>query len=181
MLFLILLCVFLSGCTSVNIQNFFTRFNNLEATFTRIITAIAYLFGLALAFRGVYALKLYGEARTMMSNHASMKAPAIYMLVSAVFMYLPTALGTINQGVFGEGFPLRYISAEVNHSVAFYTGILAFVRIVGLISFVRGWMYLAALAQQGQHHSVGKALTHIVGGIMAYNIEATIDLIKSPF
>jgi len=181
--YLLLIGFILSGCTpGVGIQDFFIRFNALAGTFHRLVTGITYLIGLTFAFRAIYALKLYGEARTMMSNHANMKIPAIYTFVAAVFMYLPTAVGTANQALFGSDVPLSYHSTLINPSQLYMTGLLAFVRVVGLISFVRGWMFLAAHAQQGGHqNSVGKALTHIIGGVFAYNIEATMDLIRNPF
>ncbi len=184
-LLLILGCLTLTGCAHVtagsSLQDFFVKFNVLAGTFHRLVTGLAYLMGMMFAFRAVYALKLYGEARTMMSNHANMKAPAVYTFVSAVFMYLPTALGTANQTLFGSDFPLNYQSSLVNHAQLYTTGVLAFMRVIGLISFIRGWLYLASMAHQGgQHNTNGKAFTHIIGGILAYNIEATIDMLRSP-
>ncbi|CAM4428124.1 MAG: hypothetical protein LEGION0398_MBIBDBAK_00467 [Legionellaceae bacterium] len=178
---LILVCLALTGCTgSGTIKTFFTNFSKLSGNFQRLITGITYLLGLMFAFKGVYALKLYGEARTMMSNHANLKIPAIYLLVSAVFMYLPTALNTVNQGIFGSDTPLGYRNALLTSSRAYLEGVFSFIRIIGLLSFVRGWLILAALAQQGGHQNTsGKAMTHIVGGVLAYNIEATITLLQS--
>lgn len=178
--YILLVGLILSGCTpGVGIQDFFRRFNDLAGAFHRLVTSITYLIGLMFAFRAVYALKLYGEARTMMSNHANMKGPAIYTFVAAVFMYLPTAIGTANQALFGSDVPLSYESVLNNQTKLYMQGVFAFIRLVGLISFVRGWLFLAALAQQGGHqNSTGKAMTHIIGGVFAYNIEATIDLIQ---
>lgn len=182
-LLLFVACLLLTACQpGIGIAQFFERFNFLAGDFQRLITGITYLIGLMFAYRAVYALKLYGEARTMMSNHANVKAPAIYTFVAAVFLYLPTAVGTVNQAIFGDGTPLGYSSLYIDHTRLYLTGILAFIRVIGLISFIRGWIYLAALAQQGGHqNSSGKALTHIVGGVLAYNIEATLELLHNSF
>lgn len=179
-------CIVLSGCSTKewsasSMQDFFVKFNVLSGVLTRLVTSITYLLGLGFAFRAIYALKAYGEARTMMSSHASIKGPVIYIFIAATFMYLPTAVQVFNNSLFGANTPLGYQSMLVDHSKLYMTGLLAFVRLVGLISFVRGVAMLAHLAQQSGHHqSLGKAVTHIIGGVFAVNIEATIDMLRSP-
>ena len=48
----------------------------------RMLTGVAYLLGLSFAFKAIYSLKVYGEARTMMSSNASLKEPILYLVVS---------------------------------------------------------------------------------------------------
>jgi len=67
----------------------------------RLITGGAYLIGCALLFKAIYSLKIYGEARTMMSSNTSVKEPIVYLFVGAIFIYFPSAFATLMQSTFG--------------------------------------------------------------------------------
>lgn len=180
-LLLISFAALLSGCgIGASMDLFFQRFTRVSGTLTQLVTGITYFMGLIFAFRAVYALKHYGEMRTMMSSNANLKAPMTYFLIAAVFMYLPTAIQVVNETVYGSENPLTFAPVLGSYS-AVMTGVQMFIRFIGLVSFVRGWMMLSTLAQQGQHQSPGKAFTHILGGVMAMNIQTTIQLLKGTF
>lgn len=160
---------------------------NLSAAYDPIMKMIsggAYTMGAAFAFMGIYQLKEYGEARTMMSSQTSLKAPLTYLIVAAVLVYLPTAVDILMMSSFGNtGSPLTYstaggsalVPADVTYAV------LRLVQIVGLIAFIRGWVLLAQASKQGAQPALGKALTHIIGGILAINILGTKDVIGATF
>ena len=60
---------------------------NIAATvqpIQKLLTGSAYLLGLLFAFKALYMLKVYGEARTMMSSNTSAKEPLTYLFVAAV-------------------------------------------------------------------------------------------------
>ncbi len=50
------------------------------------------------------------------------------------------------------------------------------IRLVGIIAFIRGWYYLVHPGEQGGQITVGKGLTHIIGGIFAYHMGATVTV-----
>lgn len=180
LLIMLAFCMLLSGCVKSDALALFNGFVAAEGPVRIFISATAYLFGIGFAFKGVFALKQYGEMRSMMSTSASIKAPVIYLLVTAALMYVPSAVSTMNQTIFGANFPLDYQSGSFTAQNQL-AGIFAFVRIVGYVAFVRGWIYIAGLAQQGQHQSIGKAFTHIFGGVLAINIQATAEVLQKAF
>jgi len=66
----LLSCLLLSGCGSgaqyANVETMLLHMTNQFPNIYRLITALAYLMGIAFIFRGVYQLKVYGDLRTMM-------------------------------------------------------------------------------------------------------------------
>jgi len=155
----------------------------------RLITGAAYLMGLAFVFKAIYSLKVYGEARTMMSNSASIKEPIVYLFVGAVFIYFPTAFSSFMQSTFGYENILQYAPVDSSNSTLdtlFGSGsvigkpLTMLIQVIGLVAFVRGWVLVARSASQGQQPGgTGKGLVHVFGGILAINIVGTINMINN--
>lgn len=158
----------------------------------RLITGAAYLIGCALLFKAIYSLKVYGEARTMMSSNSSIKEPIVYLLVGAIFIYLPTGVAAVMTTTFG--YPnvkniLQYAplgSSNPTLDALFGTGsvvgrpLLIIIQVIGLVAFVRGWVLIARSASQGQPPGgTGKGLIHVFGGILAVNIVGTLEMINN--
>ena len=52
------------------------------------------------------------------------------------------------------------------------------IQIIGFIAFVRGWVLLARIGQQGSRPGeLGKAIMHMIGGLLAANMFGTWKLI----
>lgn len=166
-----------------------TRLAESLAPVERLLTGGAYLIGCAFLFKAIYSLKVYGEARTMMSNSASVKEPIMYLMVGAILIYFPTGFKVFMQSTFGYENVLQY--APVNSSnqaldTLFGSGsvvgrpLTMLIQVVGIIAFVRGWVLVARSASQGQPPGgTGKGLIHVFGGILAINIVGTINMINN--
>ncbi len=59
-----------------------------------------------------------------------------------------------------------------------FEGVLLFVKLVGLLAFIRGWLQINAHAH-GKDGTLGKGLVHLFGGMAAFHIEATIGILAS--
>jgi len=170
----------------VNILN---NLSNSILPVERMITGGAYLIGCAFLFKAIYSLKVYGEARTMMSNNASIKEPLIYLLVGAVFIYFPTSFEMLMQSTFNYNTVLQYAPVDSGNSALdklFGTGsvvgkpLTMLIQVIGLVAFVRGWILIARSASHGQPPGgTGKGLVHVFGGILAINIVGTLTVINN--
>lgn len=138
----------------------------------RLVTAGAYILGLGFAFKGIYSLKVYGQSVSMMSSQTTLKTPLMYLFVGAMLIYLPTAMNIMMQTTFGTTSILSYTGAGSSYYGQGLRAVLRLVQLIGVISFVRGWVILAQASGQGGHQgaSFGKAMTHIIGGVLAVNI-----------
>ncbi len=154
-----------------------------------LVTGAAYLIGLLFVFKAITSLRSYGESRTSMSSHGSMKEPLMYLMSGAVLVYFPTAFRVFMQTAFGYENVLQY--APINSSNSAFDTLFGngsavgeplsvIIQVVGVIAFVRGWVLIARASSQGQQPGgTGKGLTHICGGILAMNIVGTLDMINN--
>lgn len=155
----------------------------------QMLTGAAYILGLGFAFKALYALKAYGEARTAMSNNASMKEPLTYFLVAAVFIYFPTAFKLLLNSTFGYTSVLQYAPINSGSSALdtlFGSGsavgrpLTMLIQVIGIIAFIRGWILIARAASHGaQPGGTGKGFMHVFGGILAINIVGTLEIVNN--
>lgn len=157
-------------------------------SFQRLITGAAYVMGISFAFKAIYSLKIYGEARTMMSSHTSIKEPVMYLIVAGMLVYFPTGLSMMLMTTFGSTSILQYAPIETSNSAmnVFFGSsrigrpLSIMIQTIGIIAFIRGWVLIARSAAQGQPPGgMGKGLMHVFGGILAMNIVATLQMINN--
>lgn len=142
-----------------------------------------YVVGIALALKGVYDLRIYGEARTMMSSSNSVKGPLVTLFVAVMCIYAPSAFQTVMVTTFGYSNVLAYSqfpsSSPLGTSAII---ILQVVQVIGAYTFLRGWILLARTSSsQGGHGVFGRAILHILGGVFAMNIVGTCNVISATF
>jgi intracellular multiplication protein IcmC len=169
-----------------NLQSMLINLSAAYPSITRLIFAMAFLMGLSMTVSALYKLKVYGEMRTMMASQTNLKEPMMMLLVAAVFMYLPSALDSMLISTYGTSLdqlkPLAYITNDASEFQQGYVALLGLIRIVGLISFIRGWHLIASASQQGRAgQGFGKGLTHILGGLLALNIVGTKEILWNTF
>lgn len=177
------------SCWIASQADILTNLANSLAPVERLITGGAYIIGCAFLFKAIYSLKVYGEARTMMSNSASVKEPIVYLMVGVILIYFPSAFKTMMQTTFGYQNVLQYAPVNSNSQALdtlFGSGsvvgrpLTMLIQVIGLIAFVRGWVLIARSASQGQPPGgTGKGLMHVFGGILAINIVGTINMINN--
>lgn len=157
--------------------------SNSYPQITELIYAASYIMGLLFMVRAIYMFKVYGEQRSMMSTQTSLRGPITLMVVAAMLLWLPSGLHTMIMTAFGHEYVLQYQVSPTNPlGQAGMYALIYLVQIIGLVSFIRGWVYLAQGATGGQgQHTTGKALTHIIGGLLAINIVELTNILWNSF
>ena len=143
----------------------------------RLVTAAAYLIGFVFMFRAVHGFKEYGEGKGHGGGGAKM--PMVLFFVGCALIFSPSMVRVFMLSTFGYGSPLGYPQTGGNWDS--YTNIFLLVNLIGAISFIRGWIMIVGAAKQSGHASTGKAVTHIIGGLLAINIQGTIDIMRRSF
>lgn len=169
---------------SVQATNILNNIANNLIPVQRLVTGAAYIIGLAFAFKAIYTLKTYGESRSSMmsSSNSSLKEPIIYLIVAGLFIYFPTGLAVMLQTTFGSSAITQYAPTTSNTGLGGVVGrpLTIIIQTIGVIAFVRGWILIARTASTGQPPGgTGKGLMHVVGGILAMNIVATLEIINN--
>ena len=149
----------------------------------KIIETVAVFLGWLLFFVSIYKFKRYGEMRTMMSMHMNIMGPVSVLVASALLLLFPQFVSTLVVTVWGVGNqnPLPYRGPTDDWGM-FIKPVLMFLRILGIISIIRGVILLSRLGEsQSQPGQGGKAAMHLVGGLLSVHIMYTIELLKNIF
>ncbi len=181
--FWLLVFIFVLPATAFSATvNFATMLGALKNNAGPIITftvAVAYVIGIWFMISAIMELKKIGESAG--GAHGTLGGPLLKFIVGVLLVYLPSTIdisaGTL-WGASGVQSALSYSPAGGDMFAPAKQGALAIIQVVGYISFVRGLIMLSHSSDQGsQAGSFGKGLMHIIGGILAINIIATIRII----
>jgi len=72
-------------------------------------------------------------------------------------------------------------AAEKDHIMSVISAVLAFVMILGWISFVRGWFIIRNVAEGDHQASLMAGMTHILGGALAINLGPVLNAVQETF
>lgn len=148
----------------------------------KTITGASYLMGLAFGIKAIVTLKIHGEQRSSMGA-GGMKEATIYLMVSAMLLYYPTAFEVIMNSTFGYSSVLAYSSLSASANLfgsdsAVGMALFTIIQVIGLIAFIRGWLLIArsGSGQGGQPGTIGKGFMHVFGGVLAMNMTGTMEV-----
>ena len=144
----------------------------------RLVTAVAFVLGMYFIIAGIIKLKHYGEQRSMMSVEHSLVGPMVYFAIGALLLYLPSAVNTGMSTFWSSPNPYGYLE-KADQWNALYKDCFMVIQLFGTIAFIRGLVILSRVGGHGGggHDSLGKGLTHIIGGILCINIYQFVQVI----
>ena len=132
-------------------------------------------------------LKKYGTKTAYKHVESSLVGPFLQFFIGIALFYLPTFVETVNITLWNEAYvynsPLNYTSQTSSTTFEEYIEpILGVIQIIGMISFIRGWVMLSRATNVGQQPgAVSKGLTHVIGGIMGINIYTVMEIFNQTF
>lgn len=159
--------------------------NQLTTAFRKLASIssdISIVMGVLIFVGGLYHLKRYGEARTMMSGQISLSKPMMPILCGTLLMSFPTALGTLMNAFWGPEWssPLAY-QVQGDYDVMI-PAMLAMVRLLGIVCFLRAiFSAVTAVGPHAQPGSKAKVAMLLVAGVLCVNVTGTVHLINSFF
>lgn len=161
-----------------------SMFANGTASFLALISLVkymSYLIGLFLVINAIFKLSKLGT-----DPQTSPKAPIVSFVVGVAVFSLVGAISIMSTSLAmgnGPGDILLSSSGSswTTQTLAALTGVLTFIRLLGYIAFVRGWLMINAAAQGGRDGSIGRGLTHLFGGVAAINIQVTAKILATTF
>lgn len=136
------------------------------------------LAGVGFMLGGLFKMKRYGEMRTFMSHQLTLGKPLSMIIVGACLLAIPVAVKTIMLAIYGQVNPLPYPDAG-SGSAEVIKPVIILVRLVGLFGLIRGIMLFTRIGgEQGQPGMLGKAMLHIIGGVLCIHIINTYNILK---
>ena len=148
-----------------------------------ILLGFCYLAGIILIMMGI--------SRLLKSEQDGPRGPLGFgtimtFIIAGALLSMDKLLTAANNSIFGTAgvrgrAELTYAAAgaEKGHAEAVIGSILAFVAIIGMISFVRGIFMMRQVAEGNSQASMMAAVTHIIGGSIAVNLGAFIQAMQT--
>lgn len=165
--------------TIPNLGNMLVNFASAVPNLMRLVTAGCYVMGMFFMITAIMGMKHLGEMRTMQSREHGFWGPAIQLLVGAAMLYLPTTVQTVMSTFWVDATPYAY-QINTGSSAVFVNACYSIVQLIGTIAFIRGLVMLQqAGSERAQPHMMGKALSHLVGGILCINIYGTMHTLAA--
>lgn len=148
-------------------------------TISVIIQIISVMIGVVMLVGAIFQLKKYGETRSMMSQQHTLAGPLMMLVASAGLLSLPVFIDMTMMTLVGSDSPLPYqfgYGSEMNV-------VIVFIRVIGVGSFVRGLVLLSRTGSQshGQPGTTGKAIIHMIAGVMCIHILGMVQLLENIF
>ncbi|MES2212199.1 MAG: hypothetical protein V4490_03570 [Pseudomonadota bacterium] len=177
--------------SSFDFTNMIANLMSAVYSIQNLVVAISYLMGVSLIARAIFLYKTFGQQVTQASRPGELAAPIVQMFVGAMLIYLPNTLDTSLNTLYGGGMDsIANASSLIGYNTISTFGnwsqlsnvIVHYMQLIGLISFVRGWILLSKLGHAGeQPGNFSKGLTHIIGGILLINVVDTINILATTF
>lgn len=99
------------------------------------------------------------------------------MAVASTTLFTTNDVAVSSQLKFDAG--LQAIEKE--HIMSVISAVLAFVMVLGWISFVRGWFIIRNVAEGDHQASLMAGMTHILGGALAINLGPVLNAVQHTF
>ncbi len=140
------------------------------------LMVLSYVIGVGMCVVAIMKLKKYGTKTAFMHVEMTLLGPFLQFFVGVGLFYLPTFLTSLNQTVWQDVSNVDItLGYETESSANYIAPILGIIQIIGIIAFLRGWVQISRATNAGnQPGVVSKALTFIIGGLLAINIQLVI-------
>lgn len=139
-------------------------------------------------------LIIIGISRLLKTEQEGPRGPTgigtfMTFLVAGALLSIDKIMGATNFSLFtdieGRGLnfaELAYTAGmtdtEVGHANAVIAAAMAFIAIVGWVSFIRGFFIMRGVAEGNSQSSMMAGMTHIIGGAIAVNLGAMIQAVQ---
>jgi hypothetical protein len=148
----------------------------------RFVASISYVTGVIFIMIGIRKFHNSSDQRTQMFHPMEMGAPLMNIITGVALIWWPVMLDALTATLWGSASPTAYTPNLDADYLEIWNILLNIMAIVGLISFIRGWYFLTKAGEQGAPQGiVGKGITHIVGGVLAFHMGAVIEVLFNTF
>ncbi len=199
----IAIAIFSGNAYAADMQTILTNVSNIIMPLTNMLLAISFASGVYMIFNALTQMKKFGNM-SMQAQPGELGGPLMKLIVGTVLIYLPTATDAMTNSFFGDGGgaslfgwggSTNYQNLGSGATLLNYGGgsdsfgqqwaslantLVMYIQFLGLLSMLKGWFILSKSAGQGaQPGSVGKGVTHIIGGIVAMNFVGVIGILNN--
>ncbi len=157
-----------------------------------IYDPMGYMLGGFVYLAGILLI-LIGIMRQLKTMQDGVKGPGgigtiMTFLVGGALLSLGPMMGAWSTSMFGTNMivtsgELQYTQGmtaeEVNHVHTVISAVIAFMMVVGWVSFIRGFFIIRAVSEGESNASLMAGMTHLFGGALAVNLGPVLNAIQT--
>lgn len=173
----------LSGCSmssgeGQDLSGWLYNIANQVPALMRLVVVLSYISGFGFLMAAMSRFKRCARSITMMSPNEGIHGPLILLLAALLLLFFPAFINIGTASLFGTDSIIAYQDDAAGAYNDMFFGmlypIIVIFRLIGYIAFIKGVYLLSRLSgTQTQPGTFTKSMVHMVGGILAVNIEAT--------
>ncbi|MCB9990134.1 MAG: hypothetical protein H6867_01990 [Rhodospirillales bacterium] len=161
--------------------------NNAFAPMHRLVALFCYLAGVVLAIVGI--MRLLKSAQEGARGPGGFGTIMTFLIAGVLFSademmaaWENTLFGTQTMNTKASlNFAAGLTAVEEQHILSVISAVVAFVMVLGWISFIRGWFIVRDVAEGNSQASMMAAITHIFGGALAINLGGVMNAVQETF
>lgn len=174
-----------AGATGNGLDAMVVRFmDDIFVPMQYLLRGFTYLAGIVLIMVGIS--RLLKSAQEGARGPGGLGTIMTFITAGALFSF-NAMLGGWVSSLFGQGRSMTFAqlqytagmqAAELGHVHAVISGVIAFVAVLGWISFIRGWFIIRDVAEGSHQASLMAGMTHLFGGALAVNLGGVINVVQ---
>lgn len=162
------------------IGTMFSNFSASSIALSKLVQYSSFIIGLFLVLNSIFKFSQLGS-----NPQLSPKTPIVMFFVGIGIFTLTNSVNMVLSTMALGAAPAADWVPPVNGSMpaeakAAIEGVLLFIRLVGYISFIRGWLLINQYGN-GKEGTLGRGLTHLAGGVAAINANITAKILANSF
>lgn len=163
---------------SVNIGTMFANFTASAAALIELVKYSVNIIGLYLVVAAIFKY-----VKKSHDPNSEIKGPLIMAACGIGIFSLTDTISVVAQTMAlgdGPGSILAPSGGGISAATsAALEGVITFVRLLGYIAFVRGWLFLVDYGNGKTDGTMARGLVHIGGGVAAINLNLTIKILAN--
>lgn len=157
---------------------------NIASPATFLITAFGYVAAILLLITGI--VRLTKTAQEGPRGPTGLGTIMTFVVSGALFSFSPM-IAAFSASIFGDATSnlIPTIGSQVITDGAvraqiepIINALMAFIALVGIIAFMRGWFVLKAFADGQQQATLAQGMTFLIGGAIAINLGQFINMVQ---
>lgn len=168
---------------STSITSMFVAFQPSVQALIKLTIAASMIIGLYLIINSIYKLAQLGESGGQRGE--SYKGPLTMFFCGIALFGLMMSLRTVGETMMMGSGPGDFLMPSGGGATGAagpaIVAVLWFIRLVGFIAIVRGFLLLNKHGQGGQQGELGRGLVHILGGTAAIHVDFTARMLAATF
>lgn len=171
-----------SGATP-DVGQMFANFGESSIAFMNLLRGLSFLMGIFISILGVWRLKDWAESQ----GRETLTKPLITIIVGVFLLNFPQTVDMVSETMMLSNDYQSDLLAEVTPGGpgaifgAALTGVFLFLKMIGHIAVIRGFIILKKIGEGNQQVSLFAALTHIFFGTALINLGAFITMLGATF